>query len=250
MRMQPKHGAVQLCESVHLGCEAGGVGEVCPINRLNPNDVRPTIIACSTVLSRGDYLFRQGDALKNLYVLHAGSLKSYFSRPKGSDHVVKFYLPGDLVGLDGLADDRHSTSVQALETISFCRIAVHPMTCCSLASPKFHWYLLKLASQEMVGEHERVEILAQRDASERLALFLLQLSQRYGKRGFSQHEFNLSMSRRDIGNFLALTAETVSRTFSHFERNGLVKVNRRRIRLLSLEGLRQVMAPRRQSLAQ
>ena len=250
MQMQPKHGAVQLCESVHLGCEAGSVRKVCPINRFNPNDAKPTIIACSAVLSRGDHLFRQGDALKDLYVLHAGSLKSYFSRPDGPDHVVKFYLPGDLVGLDGLADDRHSTSVQALETISFCRIAVHPMTCCSLTSPKFHWDLLKLASQEMVGEHERVEILAQRDASERLALFLLQLSQRYGKRGFSQYEFNLSMSRRDIGNFLALTAETVSRTFSHFERNGLVKVDRRRIRLLSLEALGQVIAPGRQLLAQ
>jgi len=245
MKMQPQHGGIHLCNSVHLGCEAAGIQAICPISRLDHSHPKSTVIACSAILSRGDHLFQQGDALNGLFVVHAGSVKSYYSRPQGPDHVVKFYLPGDLVGLDGLANERHATSAQALETVSFCRIALHPETGCSLANPNFQWYLLKVASQEMISEHKRVEILAQRDASDRLAQFLLQLSQRYASRGFSEYEFNLSMSRRDIGNFLALTAETVSRTFSHFERKGLVKVDRRRIRLLSLEGLRQLAAPER-----
>jgi CRP/FNR family transcriptional regulator len=94
----------------------------------------------------------------------------------------------------------------------------------------------------MVNEHKRAVILAQHDARERLALFLLQLSQRYRNRGLSEHEFNLSMSRRDIASFLALTVETVSRMFTHFHSERLIKVDGRRIHLLSLERLRQIVS--------
>ena len=239
MNMQEDCGAGPLCACVHLGCKSRGISAPYRGCRLNRHDGSAS--GGRGILSRGDHLFHEGDALKDLYVVHSGAVKSFFAKNRDVAHILKFYLPGDMVGLDALADGRHTSSAQALETTSVCRVNVSPSVEANQTASTLHWRLLKLASQEMVNEHKRAVILAQHDASERLALFLLQLSQRYRNRGLSEREFNLSMSRRDIASFLALTVETVSRMFTHFHSERLIKVDGRRIHLLSLERMRQIV---------
>ena len=242
MNMQEDSGTVPLCACVRLGCKSQDTSTpygACHFTRHN-GSARTS--GGSGILSRGDHLFHQGDTLKDLYVVHSGAVKSYFAKRQGAAHIVKFHLPGDMVGLDALADGCHTISAQALETTSVCRVSVPPAAEANQAAANLHWRLLKLASQEMVNEHKRAVLLSQHDASERLALFLLQLSQRYRHRGLSACDFNLSMSRRDIASFLALTVETVSRMFTHFHSKGLISVDHRRIHLVSLEGLRQIVS--------
>ena len=214
--------------------------QVCPSSRPGDGKAAGSGMLASRTLARGDHLFRQGDPLKTLYVVRSGSVKTYLSTRYGLDHVVRFYLPGEVIGLDALADSHHPSSAQALEISSVCRISLDAVDG-NRSNPKIQRQLLKLASQEMVSEHARSVMLAQRDASERLATFLLQLSQRYAKRGYSNHEFNLSMSRQDIASLLALAVETVSRLFTHFQSIGLISVDRRHVRLLSLDGLRELV---------
>lgn len=227
-------------EYAHLCCRNCDMRQVCPSNRLGDSNAPGRGMLASRTVARGEHLFRQGDTLRSLYVVRSGSVKTYLSTRYGLDHVVRFYLPGEVVGLDALADTRHPSSAQALEISSVCRIALDAVDG-NRGNPKIQRQLLKLASQEMVSEHARSVMLAQRDAGERLATFLLQLSQRYAKRGYSDHEFNLSMSRQDIASLLALAVETVSRLFTHFQSIGLISVERRHIRILSPEGLRNIL---------
>ena len=236
-------------EYAHLCCKTCDIRQVCPTNRVSASSLAAKSTLYSRTLARGDHLFRQGDALKSLYVVRSGSVKTYISTRYGIDHVVKFYLPGELLGLDALANNHHASSAQSLETSSVCRIAVDTGDGANRTSPLFQRQLLKLASQEMVGEHQRSVMLAQRDAGERLAVFLLELSQRYAKRGFSEREFNLSMSRQDIASLLALAVETVSRLFTQFQSNGLISVDRRHICLLSPQGLRAMVGAERLRMA-
>jgi CRP/FNR family transcriptional regulator len=221
-------------------CNRSDLHPVCPAKLATQKDEAAAALRHTHMLERGEYLFRQGDNLQALSVIHCGSLKGYFSTPNGLTYVTKFYLPGDVVGLDALGDERHNSSAQALETTSYCRLDLHLSANDGYHSQTLNGYLLKLAGREMVNENRRAVILAQRDAEVRLGLFLLQLSQHHAKRGFSEREFNLSMSRRDIGSYLALTMETVSRMFTHFQSVGLIKVDRRSVRLISLGRLRKV----------
>ena len=234
-------------EYAHLCCKTCDIHQVCPTSRAPASSLAVKSSLYSRTLARGDHLFRQGDSLKSLYVVRSGSVKTYISTRYGVDHVVKFYLPGELLGLDALANSRHASSAQALETSSVCRIVVDTADGIGRTSPMFQRQLLKLASQEMVGEHQRSVMLAQRDAGERLAVFLLELSERYAKRGFSDREFNLSMSRQDIASLLALAVETVSRLFTQFQ--GSISVDRRHVRLLSPEGLRAMIGGERLRMA-
>ena len=191
-------------------------------------------------LTRRDHLFRQGEKVKALYVLRTGSMKNYISIPHGTDHVVRFHLPGDVIALDAIGDQAHSSSVQALEDVSLCQI---PASCiedgCDV-DLKLSMHLLRLTSTQVVREQRRGLILSHRDAAERVALFLLQLSTRYRKHGLPECEFELNMSRGEIASYLALTIETVSRACTQFQSMGLIKFDHRRIHLLSLHHLKKM----------
>jgi len=221
-------------------CNRSDLHPVCPAKLAGHKDELAAASRHTHILERGEFLFRQGDKLQTLSVIHCGSLKGYFSTPNGLTYVTKFYLPGDVAGIDALGNERHNSSAQALETTSYCRLELHRSANDACTSQVLNGYLLKLAGREMVNESRRAVILAQRDAEVRLGLFLLQLSQHYAERGFSEREFNLSMSRRDIGSYLAMTMETVSRMFTHFQSAGFINVDRRRVRLLSLARLRKM----------
>lgn len=143
-----------------------------------------------------------------------------------------FHLPGELIGLDAIAEGDHPLAAKALETTSVCEIPFSDLESLSTRVHGLQHQLLRIMSQEIRDDEHNMVILGQKSAEERLAAFLIGLSNRFKRRGFSDTQFNLSMSRSDIGNYLGLALETVSRLFTRFQNEGLIRVDRKHIELL------------------
>jgi CRP/FNR family transcriptional regulator len=182
----------------------------------------------------GAVLYSKGEPLHFLHAVRTGTLKSCLSLPDGRDQVTGFHMAGEVVGLDGVADGRHRCTVIALEDTYTYAIA-YPLVLESPAdATSAQADLHRLLSLEITRGHWHMVLLAQLGAHERLASFLLDLSQRSAARGRSAREFNLSMTRRDLGSYLGMALETVSRTFSEFKALRHIEVDRRYIRIPDL----------------
>ncbi len=191
-------------------------------------------------LKQGDYLFLQGDKFESLYIVRSGSVKSYMTTTDGVEQIVGFNFPGDLLGLDAIEDQRHTTSARALQHSALCKLSWNDFNKLSQKCPHFHNQCLSIFSREIIHIHEMVMAMGQKGVEQKLAVFLLAISQRMKARGFSETEFNLSMSRSDIANFLGVAAETVSREFTQLQKEGIIQVDRRRVQLESLESLKSI----------
>lgn len=189
-------------------------------------------------IQRGDHLFVTGDAFRSLYAVRSGSLKTYTLTEDGREQVTGFFLPGEIVGLDAIGEGRHTCSARALETTSVCEIPFDELETLGEHLPSLPKQLLRIMSKEMHHDQLLLMLLGKRAADERLAAFLLSLSQRFGQRGYSAAEFNLSMSRNDIANYLGLAVETVSRLFSRLQEDGSLAARSRNVRLLDIDRLR------------
>lgn len=179
----------------------------------------------------GETLFRAGANMASLYVVRSGSFKSYVDSEGGSSQVLGFHLPGEIVGLDALSDDRHQCSAEALERSSVCEVPLSRLLDVAQQLPSLQRQLLRLASREMVKDHEHLVMMGRKQAQERMAIFLLSISERYRRLGQSPDEFQLTMSRYDIANYLGLVVETVSRVLTRFMNDGILEVRRKRIRI-------------------
>jgi len=189
-------------------------------------------------LQPGQHLFRTGDPSNALYAVRSGCLKTYCTTVDGEEQVLGFALPGELVGLDGLGDGQYLSNSLALETASVCALPYDQLEELCIKLPALHQQVMRIVGKEIASNQEMLMLLGKRNAEERLAAFLLSLSVRYQSRNLSPTEFNLPMSRQDIGNYLGLAIETVSRLFAHFQDEELLTVNRRQVALLDLEMLR------------
>lgn len=183
----------------------------------------------------GEHIFRESDESNALYVVRSGSVKSYLISNDGEEQVLGFYLPGDVFGLDGSPSQGCMSSAVTLETSTVCRLPIDDLDDNGIAER-----LLRLTSVQLQRDHNLVLMLARKDADGRLASFLCDLSRRYNARGYSAAALNLSMSRQDIGNYLGLAVETVSRTLTRFQESGLIKVQRREVDILDLEKLNKI----------
>lgn len=186
-------------------------------------------------------LYREGDRFQFFYVVRSGTFKSNLMLSDGREQVNGFHLSGEIMGLDGVAYGIHGSSATALEDAEVCAIPYFHLT--ELAGDGFGLQQLvgRLMSREILREHSLVMLLGSMNAEERLAAFLLNLSHRLKVRGYSASEFHLRMSRAEIGSYLGMTLETVSRTFSAFQQLRLLEVDKRHIRLLDLDGLKQAL---------
>ncbi len=182
----------------------------------------------------GAALYSKGEPLQCLHAVRTGTLKSCLSLPDGREQVTGFHMAGDVVGLDGVADGCHRGTVIALEDTYTYAIAYPLVLDSPTDAASVHADLHRLLSLEISRSHWHMVLLAQLGAQERLAAFLLDLSQRSSARGHSAREFNLSMTRRDLGSYLGMALETVSRTFSEFRALRHIEVDRRYIRIPDL----------------
>lgn len=187
-------------------------------------------------LKKGEVLYYPGESFHGIIALKSGTVKLISPDRQGNEHIVDFLLPGELLGFDGLATQRYSCSAVALETVSYCELPVYQIETISREMPGLMQVLLQHSGSQFILNIQRL-ILSRRPADERLAAFLVHLSERHRQRGFSPVEFRVSMTRQEIGNYLGLALETVSRLLSQFEASGLIQVQSKLIRIRSLDGL-------------
>ena len=191
-------------------------------------------------VNKNNFLFRMGDSLKAVYAIRSGSFKTYLTNPDGTEQIVGFSLPGELLGMDAISENHHTCTVKALETSSVCEIPFERLESLARDIPNLQHQLFRLMSKEIQQDQNLMLLLAQMPAETRLASFLLGMSERLNKRGYAANEFNLSMSRGDIANLLGMAVETISRLLSHFQENSLLNVERKHITILNLDELRKL----------
>jgi CRP/FNR family transcriptional regulator len=199
-----------------------------------------TIIQRHKPLHKRDLLTAAGTPLKFLYAVRSGSLKSYTLDDNGVEQIIDFHLPGDLVGFDALADGKHRSFSQALETTMLCEIPLQSLDELALQMPALRMQMMKLMSSEIFESKQLLGNLNNRSAQQRLAHFLLTLSKRFADRGLSGKSFRLTMTRADIGNYLGLSVETISRILSALQADGAIDVQNKLVEITSLEQLRDL----------
>ncbi|MDH5209192.1 MAG: fumarate/nitrate reduction transcriptional regulator Fnr [Burkholderiaceae bacterium] len=192
-------------------------------------------------LRRGEALYRAGAPFTALYAVRIGSLKTVTLSDDGREQVTGYRMPGDLVGLDGMGTRRHESAASALEDSECCVIPVEHLETMERLLPALQHGLHRILGQEISADHGMMLLLGSMHAEERLAAFLLDLSARYRARGYSAREFVLRMTREEIGSYLGLKLETVSRLLSKFHEGGLVQVQGRRIKIIDMPRLRQLV---------
>ena len=189
---------------------------------------------------RGDNLYRAGDPFHALYAVRTGFFKSFVLTDDGRTQVTGFQMPGDMIGLDGIEDDRHQQHVEALENAEVCVMPYAELERSATQIPRLQRGLHRMMSREIVREQGLMLLLGTMRADARVAAFLLNLSQRFADRGYSAREFNLRMSREEMGSYLGLKLETVSRSFSRLHADGLIQVQGRAVKVLDSPALRRL----------
>lgn len=187
------------------------------------------IIKQRSAVRRNRGLFHAGESLRSLYILRSGSAKSWNVSEEGEEHIIRFHFPGDVLGLGAISSGFYDCNVTTLDTCSVCELPFKPFQRLAEELPDLNYQLLKLMSREIAQEEQRIFLRANRSAPVRLASFLNCISRSFGECGYSTREFNLTMGRREIANYLGLALETVSRTFSQFQDEGMLQVEGRRI---------------------
>ncbi len=192
-------------------------------------------------VEKGDALYRHGEKLNALFALRLGSIKTQLEEQGGQVQITGFFLPGDIIGLDGMIEGAHSSTAIAMEDSEVCVVRMEEIDEISRYVPSLQHQVRRLMSKEIGRSHQVLLALGSMRSEQRLAAFLLNLSQRLSALGYSSTDFIMRMSREEIGNYLGLTLETVSRLFSRFAREGLIRVNQREVRILDLIALNELV---------
>ena len=222
-----------------ISCASCNLAELCLPRGLSGEemDELDKVVRQSRPLHKGDHLFRSGDPLTSLYAVRSGSIKLYIHSNDGDEQIIGFYLPGEIIGLDGMEHNSHSCSAVALETSSFCTFPYTQLTDVCKKVPALQDQMFRLMGREISYENKLLLTISKKSAEERIATFLSSLSIRFRQLGFSADEFKLSMSRQEIGNYLGLTIETVSRIFSRFQKKEYIAIDRKYIQILDRSSL-------------
>lgn len=230
-------------DKIKVACSNCSLSALCLPLGLTSEDVDrlDSIVKRSRPLQRGDHAFNSGENFKSLYVVKTGVIKSYGYTNEGVEQVIGFHLPGELLGLDAIEKSIHGCNAKALETAALCEIPFDRLEELASVIPSLQHQMFRVLSKEIRAEAEMMSLLSKSTAEERLASFILSLSERFQRRGFSATDFNLSMSRQEIGSYLGLALETVSRIFTRFQEEGILKVERKHVVILNLEKLHSVI---------
>jgi len=192
-------------------------------------------------LSRGASLYHSGDSFESLYAVRSGAFKTVGVSRQGDEKITGFHLPGELLGMEAISSGRHDYSAVALEDSDVCVIPFAPLEAMAMSVPALQHQLLRVVSGDISRDQGLMLLLGSMTAEQRLAAFLLSLSRRHKRLGYSADRFVLRMTREEIGNYLGLTLETISRLFSRFQRDGLVAVQQRDIEIRDGGRLREMV---------
>ncbi|ARN74742.1 fumarate/nitrate reduction transcriptional regulator Fnr [Oceanicoccus sagamiensis] len=225
-----------------ISCGNCRLGTICLPLALEGEDIvkLDEIVQRGRPIQKGDHLYRESDAFTSVYAVRSGAIKAYRLTGDGQEQVTGFYFPGEIIGMDGISKDQYACSAKALETSAVCEIPFHRLEELSAQVPTMQRHFFQLMSQEITMDQQLITMLSKNSAEERVAALLISISARNARRKLSKTSFRLPMSRTDIGNFLGLTVETVSRVISRFNKQGLITVESKEITLLDLDGLKEI----------
>ena len=187
------------------------------------------------------HLYRAGEVFESIYAIRSGFFKTDVLLEDGRNQVTGFQMAGEILGMDGISGEAHTCNAVALEDSEVCIIPFSQLESLSREIRTLQHHFHKVMSREIVRDHGVMMLLGTMRAEERLAAFLLNLSQRFTARGYSPAEFHLRMTRDEIGSYLGLKLETVSRAFSHFQEDGLISVQQKHIVILDYAGLKELL---------
>lgn len=225
-----------------INCGNCRLNSICLPLALESDDIAQldTIIQRSKPLQKGQHLYREGDEFQSVYAVRSGALKAYRTTDDGREQVTGFYFPGEILGMDGIAKNTHASSAKTLETSAVCEIPFTSLTRLSALMPNLQHHFFQLMSREITEDQVLITLLSKNSADERVAALLLSISARNARRKLSATHFRLSMSRVDIGNYLGLTVETVSRVFSRMQKSDVLRVDNKEIEILDQQGVRNM----------
>jgi CRP/FNR family transcriptional regulator len=232
-----------VAEQFKVACSSCNLRELClPVGMSNEQlDQVDRMVATRRSVQRGEPLFRAGDVFLSLYAVRTGFFKTCVSSEDGRDQVTGFQMAGELLGLDGIGSERHTCDAVALEDSQVCVIPYAKLEDLTREVSDLQREFHKIMSREIVRDHGVMVLLGSMRAEERLATFLLNLTQRLKARGFSPSSLVLRMTREEIGTYLGLKLETVSRCFSKFHDDGILEVRARQVRIVDLEALERLV---------
>ncbi len=226
--------SIKLHSPHHVHCNDCSLASLCLPLSLNMEDMDAldNIVKRGRPLKKGEFLFRQGDAFNSVFAVRSGALKTFSLSDSGDEQITGFHLPSELVGLSGMDSEIYPVSAMALETTSVCEIPFERLDELAVKLPQLRRQLMRIMSREIRDDQQMMLLLSKKTADERIATFLVNLSARFRARGFSANQFRLAMSRNEIGNYLGLAVETVSRVFTRFQQNKLLEAEGKEVHIL------------------
>ena len=237
------NGTLTACtHDYHVNCGNCRLNSICLPLALETNDIQQLddIIQRSKPLQKTQHLYREGDDFQSVYAVRSGTLKAYKTTDDGREQVTGFYFPGEILGMDGIANNTHASSAKALETAAVCEIPFSSLEKLSSLMPNLQRHFFQLMSREITEDQLLITLLSKKSADERVAALMISISTRNARRKLSSTQFRLPMSRVDIGNYLGLTVETVSRVFSRMQKMDILRVDNKEIEVLDIPGLRSM----------
>lgn len=223
-------------------CNTCSLASLCIPIALNSEDMDELdkVIKRGRPIQKGELLFKQGDQFKAVYAIRTGAIKTYTVAPSGEEQITGFHLASELVGLSGYSSDTYPLTAKALETTTVCEMPLNQLEDLCDEMPSLRKQIMRTMGGEIRQDQQMMLQLSQKSADERVAYFLMDLSNRFERRGFSPKAFRLSMSRVDISNYLGLAVETVSRIFTRLQKNGLIETEGKEITFTDFDALREL----------
>jgi len=232
-------------ESIKVACSNCNLRELCMPVGFNMEEMKrlDEVVEKRRRVKQGELLFNSGDMFTSLYAIRTGFFKTCVTSEDGREQVTGFQMAGEIIGMDGIVSDHHNCNAVALEDAEVCVMPFATVEDLSRELPALQRHVHKIMSREIVRENSVMMLLGNMRAEERLAAFLLNLLQRLHARGLSQSELVLRMTREEIGSYLGLKLETVSRAFSKFSEDGIIEVKQRYVKVLEPDALKKIFNP-------
>jgi CRP/FNR family transcriptional regulator len=232
-------------EAIKVACSNCNLRELCMPVGFNVDEMKrlDEVVEKRRRVKQGELLFNSGDTFTSLYAIRTGFFKTCVTSEDGREQVTGFQMAGEIIGMDGIVSDRHNCNAVALEDAEVCVMPFATVEDLSRELPALQRHVHKIMSREIVRENSVMMLLGNMRAEERLAAFLLNLLQRLHARGLSQSELVLRMTREEIGSYLGLKLETVSRAFSKFSEDGIIEVKQRYVKVLEPDALKKIFNP-------
>ena len=227
-------------DHLKVSCKSCNLRELCFPHGMNDDDLSSldAVVEQPKPLHKNEFLYRDGDKSSAMYAVRSGCVKTMTESANGEEQIVGFHLAGELLGLDGFGEGHHTCNAVALETSSVCELPLDDLENLCHKVPGLQKQMRRIMGKEVAEDHKMLLLLGKMTSEERLASFLLSLASRMEERHWKETEFNLSMPRQDIANYLGMAVETVSRLFAAFQNEKIIEVDRRHITILDMHRLK------------